>query len=403
MWKRDGVFARDVRHFLARSIYIAIFLVVTVYYSTKNTILTASAQAAMREVFVEEEWDNPYQTKTFLDIRTLDEFWSWQDNVLQPAVYGSYDVASQQEAGLTYQENRRDGEPGRRFPIYNEMAVGAGGDADAFVSSNEMAAMAAGATTANTSLPSTPPIARFFRFIGRPRIRQIRTIADSCDVDTRFKHMFGQTCFSDQNPEYTDTVFHLGGRNITHNSKSDTYPYLGDIYWLPSTGYNVVLPENRTAGLEILSDMKKTNFVDLNTRALLVEFTLYNGNVDLFTQGTLVVEFATSGFIVASYRFTTLSLLQFSSRETSFGWTVLEFIFYVMVSFQILKLFGSACCCRPYMKDDQKELHRKYGTKCAYVACCRKPNPNHARRLQVRDAALLLILLCTYFIPPFCR
>jgi len=81
VWKRDGVFARDVRHFFARSIYIAIFLVVTVYYSTKNTILTASAQAAMREVFVEEEWDNPYQTKTFLDIRTLDEFWAWQDNV----------------------------------------------------------------------------------------------------------------------------------------------------------------------------------------------------------------------------------------------------------------------------------------------------------------------------------
>ena len=315
-------------------------------------------------------------------------------------MYGTYDVASQREAGLTYQENRKDGEPGRRIPIYNETAVGAGGDADAFVSSKEMAAgaaakaawaaaKAAGAAGGNTSLgdplPATPPVARFFRFIGRPRIRQIRTIADSCDVDKRFEHLFGKTCFSDQNPEYTDTVFHLGGQNITHNSKADTYPYLGDIYWLPPTGYNVVLPENRTAGLEILSDMQKNNFVDLNTRALLVEFTLYNGNVDLFTQGTLVVEFATSGFIVASYRITTLSLLQFSSRQTSYSWTVLEVIFYVMVSFQILKLFGAACCCRPYMKDDQKELHLKYGTKCAYVACCRKPDPNNARRLQVRE------------------
>jgi hypothetical protein len=77
-----------------------------------------------------------------------------------------------------------------------------------------------------------------------------------------------------------------------------------DIWGLPLTGeyntyggggYILKLPKTRVQAEALMSELETYNWIDRGTRAILVEFTLYNPNANLFTYTTYITEITEMG------------------------------------------------------------------------------------------------------------
>jgi hypothetical protein len=62
----------------------------------------------------------------------------------------------------------------------------------------------------------------------------------------------------------------------------------------PGSGYNVTLPLNYNAALEKLHYLKTNNWIDLQTRAVFLDFIAYNANLKLITLIKVAIEFPAS-------------------------------------------------------------------------------------------------------------
>lgn len=73
------------------------------------------------------------------------------------------------------------------------------------------------------------------------------------------------------------------------------------------------LGQYKSESLEILEDLKKNQWIDKFTRAIIIDFTVYNGNVNLFNQLRLVIEFPPTGGMFNSWTVRTSKLLRYVS------------------------------------------------------------------------------------------
>ena len=60
-------------------------------------------------------------------------------------------------------------------------------------------------------------------------------------------------------------------------------------------GYTFSFKRTKEHTLRLLEEMKLYDWVDVNTRAIFVEFTLYNANVNLFGSMIMLIEFMATG------------------------------------------------------------------------------------------------------------
>lgn len=128
--------------------------------------------------------------------------------------------------------------------------------------------------------------------MGKIRLRQLRVEDKACDVASAFQDKLGKYCYPAVVP---------GPLQTTSNYKSDMnvsdgfitpYEENGDGYsWYsgtskvmyPSSGYMVELPLTEEAAAITLASLKEQNWVDENTRAVFIEFSTYNANIDHFS------------------------------------------------------------------------------------------------------------------------
>ncbi|GFS21791.1 polycystin-1 [Elysia marginata] len=81
----------------------------------------------------------------------------------------------------------------------------------------------------------------------------------------------------------------------------------------PGTGYVQHLGVTFNSTLETLTQLQNEGWLDLNTRAVFVEFCVYNPSHDLTSCVTVLIEFAVSGGVLTSSTIQTERLLRFSS------------------------------------------------------------------------------------------
>ena len=87
----------------------------------------------------------------------------------------------------------------------------------------------------------------------------------------------------------------------------DTYIYVGDQGTYSSGGY-IYEYRGRLSDLQSnLSELHRLNWIDSQTRAILIQLNLYNPNVALFTSVILLVEFLSTGGLIPQSRFEPLS------------------------------------------------------------------------------------------------
>merc|ERR1712142_626109 len=76
-------------------------------------------------------------------------------------------------------------------------------------------------------------------------------------------------------------------------------------------GYYQDLTEKKDSSLELIESLKSNLWIDRATRAVFIDFTVYNANINLFCVVRLVVEFPATGGAVPSWMFRTVKLIRY--------------------------------------------------------------------------------------------
>ena len=152
------------------------------------------------------------------------------------------------------------------------------------------------------------------RLIGWASIRQLRVRSNSCstqrfNVECRSDYSFFREEKSSFRPGWSNATTSVFNRVIHRafeyqpGDELDTYVYNGqhDVY--ASGGY-VYQCRGRLSDLRSnLSLLHRLGWIDQHTRAVIIQLTLYNPNVQLFTAATFLVEFLATGGIYPQTRF----------------------------------------------------------------------------------------------------
>ena len=138
---------------------------------------------------------------------------------------------------------------------------------------------------------------------------------------------------------------HVNGTNVTltpyvYRSASTIqgYPYWGHRHLYGGGGYVVELNGNRSVLENKMATLEREGWIDKHTRAVFVEFTVYNPNVNFFCIATILVEFAANGGALQSYRFEPAVLLTYRSHAMVFQ-VICEFAFFAFtVGFIVIQV-----------------------------------------------------------------
>ncbi|KAL0207537.1 hypothetical protein P9112_012165 [Eukaryota sp. TZLM1-RC] len=159
-------------------------------------------------------------------------------------------------------------------------------------------------------------VLRYNRLLGEIRFRTKRVSRDSCSVPRAFSSMIDH-CFDDLNND-NEEVKPYGPNNVWQWQSSRElkgYTFLGHHNRYSGSGYVVDLPLNRTLALDLVDFLKESAFIDLQTRVLFIDFTLYNSALNLFNIVRLTIEMPAGGGTFTMSTFRTIKLFNYLRGE----------------------------------------------------------------------------------------
>ncbi len=146
----------------------------------------------------------------------------------------------------------------------------------------------------------------------------VKSFSDSCDLVGKIASIIVEC-----NPEYSTTKedrksyfapwvyepwnltqqYIDRGSPFVHKSQLelDSLPIYGHFSFYSGSGYVVLLPDELEDAKQIVEDLKTNNWVNLYSRAIIVEFTVYNANIDLFSNVLLLFEMPPAGGTVTMF------------------------------------------------------------------------------------------------------
>ena len=152
--------------------------------------------------------------------------------------------------------------------------------------------------------------------VGLPRLRQIRTSADSCSTESPAvvgngdDPLQGWPCFDDTNwgTEDDDAPFTIDaaviGAEMNEEQSTSTFRYTdaqdtlrvyGRLGYYHSGGHSVVLPANETVAVAIVEALESSNWISMNTRAVILEFHVFNRGRQLLSAVQFTLELGQTG------------------------------------------------------------------------------------------------------------
>ncbi|XP_053374546.1 polycystic kidney disease protein 1-like 2 isoform X2 [Mercenaria mercenaria] len=159
--------------------------------------------------------------------------------------------------------------------------------------------------------------------VGTYRLRQLRIKRDVCATvipgDCKGPYSMNEEDTRDYNQSWSDIksddddIVEID--HWTHRSTWDlqTLPYPGTHASYSGGGYVLELPANVALHSAIFSSVLNEGWIDDYTRAVFIEFTLYNPNVDLFTVCMYLFEFTNVGRVFPMNHEFTSSLYHYST------------------------------------------------------------------------------------------
>ncbi|XP_055876323.1 polycystic kidney disease protein 1-like 2 [Biomphalaria glabrata] len=185
------------------------------------------------------------------------------------------------------------------------------------------------------------------RRVGVARIRQLRIKNDTCSIQSELKSVinhcrdsYGWTAddtkpylpFWETPADDMKKELEMSKSPFVYQDSIDlkTAPFVGNIATYKGGGYVILTRRTYGRTAAIVDKAKSENWVDLNTKAIFLEYTIYNPNVNLFTSVTALVEFLPTGSAVTM---ADVKVFRLMSYIGGFGVIVLVFeIFFGIVS-----------------------------------------------------------------------
>ncbi|XP_049771104.1 polycystin-2-like [Schistocerca cancellata] len=173
------------------------------------------------------------------------------------------------------------------------------------------------------------------KVLGVPRLRQLRVRNDSCEVPAIFTRTFS-TCY-DAYSSAAEEKEPFGPRNTTawrytSSEELDGISYMGTISNYHGGGYYQDLSIVPNETVNIVASLKKNLWINRSTRAVFLDFTVYNANINLFCVIKLLFEFPPTGGVLSSQDFTTMKLIRYV-EPLDYAVMGFEFLFIFFVLF----------------------------------------------------------------------
>ncbi|UJR07107.1 hypothetical protein I4U23_011395 [Adineta vaga] len=151
------------------------------------------------------------------------------------------------------------------------------------------------------------------RLIGWATMRQLRIRSELC-----LNKQIQLICHNDFSYSNEDT--HQWMKNNSNlafqyqtSDQSNTYPYIGEHGIYPGGGYIYEFRGRLSEIQSNLSQLQQLKWIDQQTRAVIIQFTLYNPNVHLFISANFLFEMISTGGILTQSRFEPLDFYAFTS------------------------------------------------------------------------------------------
>jgi polycystin 1L2 len=182
--------------------------------------------------------------------------------------------------------------------------------------------------------------------IGYPIMRQVRVKNDSCIVSSRFKNI--NSCYQ-MNLETKDysvdwTSFNSSfipniemlntHKSFQHMSASslDNYPYMTGLNTYFGDGYVFNLTGSLNELQSNLTLIRKLNWIDRQTRAIFIQFLLFNPNINMFAYLNILFEILPSGNMINSIQIDTINLFS-NTKSTS----ILLIVYFILICLMLIK------------------------------------------------------------------
>jgi polycystin 1L2 len=176
-------------------------------------------------------------------------------------------------------------------------------------------------------------------------------LAGKCDVMEKFQSVIAECNIKYDMMDEADENYNVGwqplpdGMEANHSAPSfiyrtaselDGYPFWGSQAVYSGGGYVVNLTGSLNVLLEKVAKLKEEEWMDRYTRAIFLEFTVYNPFVNLFGIVTLCVENIVSGGMAVYHRIEPMNLLGY--YQEGFGFQIAcECIYVVFIFIFIIK------------------------------------------------------------------
>ncbi|XP_071337506.1 polycystin-2-like protein 1 [Trachinotus anak] len=150
--------------------------------------------------------------------------------------------------------------------------------------------------------------------LGVPRMRQIKIKNNSCKVHDDFQDEI-TGCFDVYN-EKKEEDLSFGLINGTAWSYHTEKEMKGSSHWgllttYSGAGYYQDLSQTKEDSTIILRELLDNLWLDRGTRAVFIDFSTYNANINMFCVIRLVVEFPATGGAIPSYQIRTVRLIRY--------------------------------------------------------------------------------------------
>ncbi|XP_057670918.1 polycystin-2 isoform X2 [Diorhabda carinulata] len=177
------------------------------------------------------------------------------------------------------------------------------------------------------------------RVLGVPRMRQLKVRNDSCIIHEYFRKFF-LTCYGGYS-EASEDKEEFGPRNGTawmYSSAGITknLPYRAKVSTYGGGGYYLDFIPNKEETQTEIQMLKENLWVTRGTRAIFVDLSVYNGNLNVFGTVKLIFEYPTAGGVIPSADIQAVKLLRFHSTWDWVG-LVCEVCCYAFMLYYILE------------------------------------------------------------------
>jgi len=194
--------------------------------------------------------------------------------------------------------------------------------------------------------------------LGAIRIRGMRVTANKgCEVSKLYSHVFHE-CYGTFKQKFQSKKFYAPRFAPTY--LRDTFSWKdaaftqqttisGTMNSYPGDGFTVDLPHHRSDSEEMMSDLRAWHWFDVATRAVIVELSTLNTNVNVIVNSRILFEFGPTGSVLSTQEASAAQVFFFTPSQKSgdaFSVYILQIITLVMfIWFTAWVLFLMAKTC----------------------------------------------------------